>query len=85
MVMYTYSLKVLCYNKYVPNTSVAGAAVSNTNKNVIFKNCAPCTDYITEINNTQVNNTQKIDVVMPTYDFIEYSDAYSKTSGSLRQ
>ena len=85
MVMYTYLLKVLCYNKYVPNTSVAGAAVSNTNKKVIFKNCVPCTHYITEINNTQVNNTQKIDVVMPTYDFIEYSDAYSKTSGSLQQ
>ena len=83
--MYTYLLKVLCYNKYVPNTSVAGAAVSNTNKKVIFKNCAPCTDYITEINNTQVNNARKTDVVMPIYDFIEYSDAYSKRSGSFRQ
>ena len=28
----------------VPNTSAADEAVSNTNKKVIFKNCAPCTN-----------------------------------------
>ena len=28
---------------------------------------------------------KKIDVVMPMYNLIEYSDAYSKTSGSLWQ
>ena len=54
--------------------------VNNTNKNVIFKNCAPFTDCITETNNTQVYVAQKNDIVMPTYDLIEYSDAYSKTS-----
>ena len=69
----------------VPNTSAAGAAVNNTNKKEIFKNCAPCTDCITEINNTQVDDAQKIDVVMPIYNLIEYNDAYSKTSGSLWQ
>ena len=40
-------------------------------------------DCVTEINNTQVGDAQKIDVVMPTYNLIEYSDAYLKTSGSL--
>ena len=39
----------------------------------------------TEINNTQVHDAQKIDVVMPIYNLIEYNDAYSKTSGSLWQ
>ena len=64
-------------------TVAAGAAVNNTNKKVIFKNCAPFTDCITEINNTQVDDAQKIDIVMPMYNLIEFCDAYSKTSGSL--
>ena len=49
----------------VPNTTAAGATVNNTKKNVIFKNCAPFTNCITEINNTQVDEDQNIDIVMP--------------------
>ena len=60
-------------------------AVNNTNKKVIFRNCAPFTNCITKINNTQVDDAQKNDIVMPMYNLIEYSDAYSKTSGSLWQ
>ena len=67
----------------IPNTAPAGVAVNNSNKKVTFKNFAPFTDCITEINNTQVDNAQKIDIVMPMYNLIEYSDTYSKTSGSL--
>ena len=37
----------------VNDTSAAGAAQNNTRKNVIFKNCAPFTNCISEINNTQ--------------------------------
>ena len=40
---------------------------------------------MTEINNTQVDYAENIDIIMPTYNLIEYSDAYSKTSGSLWQ
>ena len=69
----------------VPNTAASGAAVNNTNKKVIFKNCAPFADCITEINNTQVDDAQKTDIVMPIYNFIEFSNAYSKISGSLWQ
>ena len=53
------------------------------NKGVIFKNCAPFTDCISEINNNQIDNAKDIDIVMPMYNLIEYSDDYSKTSGSL--
>ena len=53
----------------VPNTVAAGAAVNDTNKKVIFKNCTPFTDCITEINNTQID--EKFDVVMPMYNLIE--------------
>ena len=67
----------------VPNTTVVCAAVNSTNKKIIFKNWASFTDQITEINNTQVDNTKKIDIVTSMYNLIEYSDAYSKTSGGL--
>ena len=69
----------------VPNTATAGAAVHNTNKKVIFKNCACFTDCITEINSTQEDDAHKIDVVMPMYNLIEYTNSYLKTSGRLWQ
>ena len=43
------------------------------------------TDGINEINNTQIDNANGTDVVMPMYDLIEYSDNYFKKSGSLWQ
>ena len=55
------------------------------NKDVIFKNCAPFTKCISRINNTDTDNAQDIDIVMPMYNLMEYSDNYSKTSGSLWQ
>ena len=51
----------------VPNMATAGAAVYNTNKKVIFKNCAPFTDCMTETYNTQINDAQKIDLVVPIH------------------
>ena len=52
-------------------------------KGVSFKNCAPFINCISEINNTQIDNAKDIDIVMPMYNLIEYSDNYAKTSGSL--
>ena len=46
---------------------------------VIFKICAPVTDSIRKINNTQIDNVKGIDAVMPMYNLIECSDNYSKT------
>ena len=69
----------------VTNTAAAGANVNNTNKKVIFKNCAPFTNCISAINNTQIDNAKDIDIVMPMYTLIEYSDNYEKTTGSLWQ
>ena len=66
------------------NTAASGTAANNTEKKVIFKNCAPFTECMTEINNTQIDDAQKIDVVLLMYNLTEYSDAYSKTSKSLR-
>ena len=69
----------------VNNTAAQGANANNTNKKVIFKNCAPFTNCISEINNTQIDNAKDIDIVMPMYNLIEYSDNYAKTTGSLWQ
>ena len=69
----------------VNNTAAADADATNTNKRVIFKNCALFTNCISEINNTQVGNAKDLDIVIPMYNLIEYSDNYSKTSGSLWQ
>ena len=69
----------------VNNTAAAGAGANNINKKVIFKNCAPFTNCISEINNTQIDNAKDIDIVMPMYNLIEYSDSYAKTTGSLWQ
>ena len=41
----------------VPNSPPADLAVNNTSKKLIFKNCAPFTDFITEMNSTQINDT----------------------------
>ena len=49
------------------------AAANNDNKKVIFKNCAPFTTCISRINNSQDDNAQSIDVVMPMYNLIEYN------------
>ena len=69
----------------VTNTAAAGVAANNINKEVIFKICAPFTNCIGEINNTQMDNAKDIDIVMPMYNVIEYSDNYAKTTGSLWQ
>ena len=69
--------------KTVPNTALEGAVANNVKKKTIFKICPPFTDCISKINYTQIDNAKDIDVVMPMYNLIEYSDNCSKTSGSL--
>ena len=64
------------------NITVTGG---NANTKVAFKNCAPFTECRTEINKTFVNRTEHINIAMPMYNLIEYSDNYSDTSGSLWQ
>ena len=52
-------------------------------KKIIFKNYAPFTSCISKINNTEIDNAEYVDIVMPMYNLIEYSNNYSKTYGSL--
>ena len=69
----------------VPNMAAQEADVNNANKEVTFKNCAPSTNCVTEIKNTQVENVEYVVKVMPLYNLLEYNNVYSKISGSLWQ
>ena len=63
----------------VPN--IGAKAKPNNEKNIIIKNCPLFTNIISEINNTQIDNTKDIYKVMTMYDLV--SDNSSKTSESL--
>ena len=65
----------------VPNTAGAAVNANNTDKKIIFINCASFTKCTSKINNTQVYNGEGIDVVMPMNNLIEYNDIYYKTCG----
>ena len=51
--------------------NAAARQTDERDKSVAFKNCAPFTNCISEINNTQVDNAKDIDIVMPIYNLIE--------------
>ena len=63
----------------------AARQADERNKDVTFKSSVPFTPCISKINNTKINDAQDIDIVMPMYNLIEYSDNYWKTSTSLWQ
>ena len=54
----------------IANTAAAGAAANNANEKVIFKNYVPFTSCISRINNTQIDDAQYNDAVMPMYNRI---------------
>ena len=53
--------------------------------NVAFKNCAPFTRCVTHINDEHVETAENLDIIMPMYTLIEYSERYADSSGSLYQ
>ena len=59
--------------------NIAGA---NNNTKVAFKNCAPFKKRRTEINETFVDDTQHINIAMPMYNLIEYSE---EVYGNLKE
>ena len=48
-----------------------------------LKNNAPFISCISKINGELVENAEDLDIVMPMYNLLEYSQNYEKTSGSL--
>ena len=50
-----------------------------------LKNCAPFTKCNLEINDEHVDTAENLDIVMPMYNLIEYSDNYQESSATLYQ
>ena len=70
----------------VDGTIRAGNA--NANTKLALKNCAPFTKCNLEINDEHVDTAEKLDIVMPMYNLIEYSDnsdSYQDSSATLYQ
>ena len=52
-------------------------------KNLTFKNNSSFRSSISKINNTFTDNAEDLNIFIPMYNLLEYSDNYSVTSGSL--
>ena len=80
----------LCHHSdvYIAATGIDRlAAATNENdkaqKNIVFKNNVPFRSYVSKINSTLIDNAEDLDIVMPMYNLLEYSQNYYVTSGSL--
>ena len=61
------------------------AAAADANTKLALKNCAPFTKCNLEINNEHVDTAENLDIVMPMYNLIEYSNNYQNSSATLYQ
>ena len=61
------------------------AAAANANTRLALKNCAPFTKCNLEINDEHVDTAENLDITMPVYNLIEYSDNYQDSSATLYQ
>ena len=70
---------------YILVTGDIKVAAVAADTNVAFKNCAPFTICVTHINDEHVETAENLDIIMPMYNLIDYSDNYADCSGSLYQ
>ena len=70
---------------YILVNGTIRAAAANANTRLALKNCAPFTKCNLEINDEYVDTAENLDIVMPMYNLIEYSDNYQDSSGTLYQ
>ena len=56
---------------------------ANFDRRLTLKNNAPFISCISKINGELVENAEDLDIVIPVYNLLEYSENYEKTSGSL--
>ena len=61
------------------------AAATDDNTRLALKNCAPFTKCNLEINDEHVDTAENLDIVMPMYNLIEYSDNDQDSSATLYQ
>ena len=70
---------------YVLVDGTIRAAAADANTRLALKNCAPFTKCNLEINDEHVDTAENVDIVMPMYNLIEYSDNYQDSSATLYQ
>ena len=58
---------------------------ANAATRLTLRNCAPFTKCTLEINDEHVDTAENLDIVMPMYNLIEYSDNYHDSSATLYQ
>ena len=61
------------------------AAAANYDTRLALKNCAPFTKCNLEINDEHIDTAENLDIVIPMYNLIEYSDNYQDSSATLYQ
>ena len=66
-------------------TEYKTATGGNANTKVAFKNCTPFRSCVININNEHVETAENLNMIMPMYNLLEYSDNYAEFSVSLRQ
>ena len=70
---------------YILINGAIRAAVADVNTRLALKNCAPFTKCNLEINDEDVDTAENLDITMPMYNLIEYSDTYQNSSATLYQ
>ena len=87
----TYDTRVLkpslcyCAEAYILIDGIIRAAAADANTTLALKNCAPFIKYNLEINDEHVDTAENLDITIPMYNLIEYSDNYQDSSATLYQ
>ena len=74
-----------CAEAYILVDGTIRAAAADANTRLALKNCAPFTKCNLEINDEHVDTAENLDITMPMYNLIEYSDNYQDSSATLYQ
>ena len=69
----------------IPGTAVGNPPADLNLTRLALKNCAPFTKCNLEINDEHVDTAENLDIVIPMYNLIEYSDNHQDSSATLYQ
>ena len=64
-------------------TGDIAAVGGDANTRIAFKNCAPFRKCVTHINDEHAETAENLDIIVPMYNLLGYSDNYADSSGSL--
>ena len=70
---------------YILINGTIGETGGNNNTRLALRSCAPFIKCNLEINDEHVDTAENLDIIMPMYNLIEYSDNYQDSSAILYQ